>query len=567
MQGCFRGLNRALIARGRRASLCWGTLSLVQAALPAVLALGEAFGSRYVVQDDARQHVFWMQQYVDPSLFPGSLIADYFRSVAPPGYAALYRAFALLGVEPLLLAKVMPLFLSVATAACCYALIRRATGRPAAGFAVSFILVQNLWLLDALSNATPRAFLHPLFLGGLCALQARSIAGTAVAAALLGLFYPALLLVFLGALVLLALLCGGEHRRLALFGLGAGSAAVLPFLLFSSSFGPVLSRAAAERLPELHQHGRSAFFHSDPWQFWLCGERSGLLPLEWCEARRRLAPSAPILLVPAAALPLLLYELRRRRSLWRPVIVASIGLFFAAHLLLFRLHLPNRYTQHTFRMIVAVAAGTLLVRGLTRAFSRARRGTAVGRALLAPATLGIGGLMLAAPFAARSVAWHGYTTGRHTALYRFLRQRPPDTLIASLDREADNLPSFAERPVLVAREYAIPFHAGYYDRFRRRAVALVQAQYTDDPTLLQAFNRRFQVDYWLVRDDAFTPEYLDGDWRRTLEPATARAQTALEAGRRPILERARRSCTVLKDEDLALLDAACIDEVARAEES
>ena len=47
-----------------------------------------------VIQDDARQHVFWMQRLVDPGLLKDDLFADYFASQAPPGYVATLPAVA-----------------------------------------------------------------------------------------------------------------------------------------------------------------------------------------------------------------------------------------------------------------------------------------------------------------------------------------------------------------------------------------------------------------------------------------------------------------------------------------
>src|SRR6185503_3873565 len=43
------------------------------------------------------------------------------------------------------------------------------------------------------------------------------------------------------------------------------------------------------------------------------------------------------------------------------VLAASFGLFFAAHALLFTLHLPSRYTIYSLRMVVALAAGIAIV--------------------------------------------------------------------------------------------------------------------------------------------------------------------------------------------------------------
>ncbi|MEB3885120.1 hypothetical protein [Lyngbya sp. CCY1209] len=64
--------------------LLWLGLSLVFATIYGGLAIAEAFSQDYVIQDDARQHVFWMRRFLDPDLFPNDAIADYFQSVAPP---------------------------------------------------------------------------------------------------------------------------------------------------------------------------------------------------------------------------------------------------------------------------------------------------------------------------------------------------------------------------------------------------------------------------------------------------------------------------------------------------
>ncbi|NEQ28184.1 MAG: hypothetical protein F6K28_56225, partial [Microcoleus sp. SIO2G3] len=72
----------------------WFSLSLAFAAVYSTMWLQQAFSSEYVVQDDARQHVFWMRRFLDPELFPNDLIADYFQSVAPWGYTTLYKLFA-----------------------------------------------------------------------------------------------------------------------------------------------------------------------------------------------------------------------------------------------------------------------------------------------------------------------------------------------------------------------------------------------------------------------------------------------------------------------------------------
>src|SRR5262245_60545906 len=103
-------------------TLFWLGLSFVFAAYFAGEGLRQAFSSQYVVQDDARQHVFWMERFVEGGLYPRDLSADYFRTVAPYGYTGLYRLAALLGIDPLLLNKLLPALLGLVTTAYCFAL-------------------------------------------------------------------------------------------------------------------------------------------------------------------------------------------------------------------------------------------------------------------------------------------------------------------------------------------------------------------------------------------------------------------------------------------------------------
>ncbi len=74
--------------------------ALVVTLVYGVATMIEAFAGDWVVQDDARQHVFWMAQLKDPSLFPDCLVVSYFKSVAPVGYVTVFRAAAALGPAP-----------------------------------------------------------------------------------------------------------------------------------------------------------------------------------------------------------------------------------------------------------------------------------------------------------------------------------------------------------------------------------------------------------------------------------------------------------------------------------
>ncbi len=180
----------------------WFSLSLTFAAIYGLPGLQQAFSSDYVVQDDARQHVFWMRRFLDAGLFPNDLIADYFQSVAPLGYTSLYRLFATVGIDPLVLSKLLPIVLGLITTGYCFGVCLQMLPVPLAGFLASLLLNQYLWLRDDLVSATPVAFVYPLFVAFLYYLLRRSLIPMCVAIALLGLFYPQCVFICAGILFL-----------------------------------------------------------------------------------------------------------------------------------------------------------------------------------------------------------------------------------------------------------------------------------------------------------------------------------------------------------------------------
>lgn len=103
------------------------------------------------------------------------------------------------------------------------------------------------------------------------------------------------------------------------------------------------------------------------------------------------------------------------------------------------------------------------------------------------------------------------------------------SLIASLAEEANNLPTFAQRSILVGREYAIPYQLGYYRQFRQRTLELINAQYSPNLTAAKNLIHKYKIDFWLLDKAAFTPEYIaNNSWLKQYQPATAEAITLLQ---------------------------------------
>ena len=141
----------------------WLICSVAFALLYSYLGLRQAFSSEYIVQDDVRQHVFWMWRFLDPDLLPDDLITNYFQSVAPAGYTLTYKLATSLGFSPLTFSKILPLILDVILTIYGFWTCLEIIPIPVAGFVSMVIFNQSLWMDGDLASATPRAFIFPLF--------------------------------------------------------------------------------------------------------------------------------------------------------------------------------------------------------------------------------------------------------------------------------------------------------------------------------------------------------------------------------------------------------------------
>jgi hypothetical protein len=527
----------------------------------------------YTVHNDARQHVFWMQRFLDPELFPRDLIADYFQSVAPLGYAVLYKLLAALGVEPFLVNTVLPGILGVLATIYCFRLCISVFPVPFAGFLSTLLLNQNLWLRDDLSSGTPRAFLYPLLLAFAYYLLRGAFLPCLATIVLQGLFYPQTVFLAAAMLCLRLLRCLSRSLqtsllardyRLYLAGLGTAFVVLGWYAMQNADFGPVITASAARHLPEFSAQGRSAFFIPNAWAYWLYTERSGFFPSEWqyvllCS----FGCCLPLLQRYPARFSLAVKLHRERAMILVELVLASLGMFLMAHLFLFTFHLPSRYTQHSWRILMALGNAMCLAMVL-QAFSTwlIRQLQALWAIRLVPlltASL-LMVLVLWPSYAVRAYPYRlGYLRGTAPELYAFLRQQPKDLVVASLATEADFIPSFAQRSVFVSEEYAIPYHTGYYRQFRQRTVELIAAQYSEHFASVQEFIQRYGIGIWLLDRDAFTPEYVARrPWLMQFQPVASQVIARLQRGTAPALSRLLPLCVVFADQQLLALDARCI---------
>ena len=597
------------MVRERRATWAWLALASAIGLIFALRTSAPALRDPFVVQDDVRQHLFWVPRLHDPALFRDDPIADYYAAQAPPAFTAVYYLLTL-AVDAPTASKLLPLVLTLLLAWGGFALGRALFGRSDAAALGSVLLCWSAWQYDDLASASARSFALPLLACFFAALAAdRRLVALAVLA-LQALAYPlgcapmlavaAIWLVGRPAVAwvvglvqsgrsrssgvipkrsegshadqlgspmreiprrellgMTSLLTDSGHARRGLLGMTdpfpvVGRVALVLLMTVvavgltvvgqipAARYGPVVTADEARAMPEFRPGGRSTYFGTDPYRFWIESTRSGLALVP----KDRLLGGLPALTIPfvlAMALAgwwalgragrVVPPSIPRRAALLVVILVASLGLFAAAHVLLFRLYLPARHVQFTLPIVWAFAGGlawTLAAERVAAGFGpRAARRASAGLVLL-----GIGLLVAHGP-----PEGDFYVTGRHQRLYAYLRGLPPETRVAALPGDSSILPLFGQRAVLVSWEHALPYHPAYYESFQRRARALAQAYYAEDAAPLLALADREDIGVFVANLPQLERRRRGG------------APLALEA----LAER----CGAVRDRDLIAIPVEC----------
>lgn len=526
-----------------------------------------------VVQDDARQHVFWMQRLVDPSLLRDDLFAHYFASQAPLGYVWIFKML-LAVADPLTASKLLPPVLGLVAAIFTFLLVDRLYPSGAAAFLATVLGSWYVWQYDDLPTGSPRAFLLPLTAMLLYALAAGwrwwLVVGVVAAQALI---YPsaAVLGVVLVGSRLVTLECWPPRlasdwrawRTVVVCGVVC-LVLLAPTVFGSSQFGPTVDATTARAMPEFGPGGRNAFFSPDPYEYWIVSYRSGFD----LRVSDLLVAGLPILYELLALACLLPVAAVARR--WRPggpslapavwmvvqIVTASLLLFLAAHALLFRLYLPARFVAWSVPLALAIAAGVGIVALLESAFGARSPGRSAEWSGVA---VGVTVVVLACGLAVYPARFDGnFVPDRTPAITAYLRELPPDALVVGVPTEADSVPAFSGRRVLINREYALAYHLGYYREVERRARDVIEAYYAESPAPLFELISKYGVTVFLVNRAAFDPSTAADAWAGNFAPYTGDVLRRVESRRRFALEDAVRRCGVLTEGDVTVVPAACL---------
>ena len=547
----------------------WLSISLLFTLYYGIVSYYHGFSQEYIVQDDIRQHIVWLQRLIDPELFPNDFIADYFENLAPLGFKALYFKAAKLGIEPIWLARILPTVLAIITTVYIYLFTLKILPKASTGFLATLFVNQLVWLNDDLITATPRAFLYPLLAAFLYYLSINSLIPCLILMLLQGWFYPHILLIEMGVLTLKLLIIKRKSLRLTAnkfryiwwaMGLIITAIALYPLTQTPPELATVVTARQMQQMPEFNLGGRTPYFGTGI-RFWFY-DNSGLS-----------LPAFPTIVWCSLGLPWLLTTklptvnlITNKIVILLQVTIASLSMYVLAHLFLPVLHLPSRFTYHSLRLILGITTAIVLTVILDTLKiwldkklhlpSKLLDKIKIALIIIVSTTIVI---VPAIPFIFTS--FQNWKVGTNPEIYRYLARQPKDILVASLSEDANNIPAFSQRSILVGGEFAFAYHPVYYNRVKQRTVDLLQAQYSPNIEVLTSFIRKYGVDYIMLDKTAFTPEYLlekdwliNSSWRDETELAIAQIESEFVSALAKLIP----NCSVVSTDNSFLIDTSCI---------
>jgi hypothetical protein len=520
----LKNLSNLVAPQGSRSAPPWPELlvALISGAI-FVLAHFQALTNRFIINDDVRQQLYWMQQWQDPSLFRGDLLTGYARHYVPWGVKGLYW-LASWWVSPLYFSKLLCGFLFVFLAICLFKIGSRLLDRR-----LGWMMVAVFWLmpffLDNLAGGLARSFAAPLLALFWLGWQARRPWLMGAALLLQALFIPYIFMVAAPATLLAWLLARlgrddpppfpAQTFHFFLLGLGAALVFAMNLQFSADGYGPLVSAREMVNHPEFYAHGRFPLLPEpsllweliSPWEFIAPFREGGLVA-------GILGCGLLVVLVAAGARRLDWAIWRQRLKPAWYLGLASLILYFLARLFLLKLFVPDRYLMYTLNLFYCL----LLALGLQAALRLDRwpRHLAI-LALVAAAGLGAWRL--------QGVGLKDYSAYR--PLYAALASTPKEALIAGHPNLMDTIPTFARRRAFATYELAHPWSRGYWAKLQPRLRDFFKAYYAADPQEVVAFCRKYGIAFLIVDDRHFTPAFLKGGYflfpyEKPLNPGVSR---------------------------------------------
>lgn len=476
----------------------------------------QALTNQYVINDDVRQQIYWMQRWQDPDLFRNDVLTRYAENYVPIGVKSIYYAFS--GVmNPVQFSKVVTGFLFVINAVLLFLIgCRFGDNFTALIFSTGSLLFTSF--ITKISGGMSQSFAYPLMLLYLYYLASENLLGASVAIMIQSIFNP---YIFVLCSLTHSLYLLKNHGRLvveifwpslrpsasgiSLFKLfllnvpiiiGVVAMIVQHVFLRTTEFGDLISWVDIYGHVEYTSAGRYQLVPG-PTFFWEIFRPVTLLVL--FDDYGNVAG----VLSSFAGLTIFFWAIAINKwtvnvsSLWfmAYLITASVILYFVSYEVIMRLFLPRRYVEFSFNLIYCIIFAAC-VSSISRSLNLKTRHLV----LLVMILVGLGSLRI------YNVGIYDYS--KDSDLYDFMSQTPKDSVVAGPPEVIDNVVTFSRRKGFVTFELSHTWFTRYWKTIKKRTFDFFDLYYADDPAMIRDFAQRNGIDYMIVRERDFDPENM-----------------------------------------------------------
>lgn len=479
-----------------------------------VLGHYDALTNPYVINDDVRQQIYWMQRWQDPDLFRDDLLTRYAENYVPIGVKSIYYVFSGF-MNPVQFSKALTGVLFVINGVLLFLIATKfADNFTALVFAIcSFFFT---CFIDKISGGMSQSFAYPLLLAYLYFLASENLLGASLTIMIQSIFNPYIFV-----------LCGMTHALFLLKRYGKDFFKWLKTFEWNTDNKPGLLKLVLAHTPVLIGVAAMMVQHV----FMRTAEFGDLISwvdiyghVEYTAAGRyQLAPGpdlywevfrpvvtlvlfddfGPVAGAASGALCLLLLLWAVAINKWDVdtskmwflayLIVASVILYLVSYEVIMRLFLPRRYVEFSFSIIYLIllaACASSVVKSMNlRAFSL------TGILML---TLVLAGLRI------HNYGVYDYSVDKK--LYDFISETPKSSMVAGPPELMDNVMTFGKRKAFVTFELSHTWFSEYWKLVRKRTFDFFDAYYASDPEKIYEFTNKYAIDYLVVRDKDFDPK-------------------------------------------------------------
>ncbi len=457
---------------------------------------------------DASQHAWWLYRFADPQLFPNDLAAKFMSMpiYSPPGYQAIFRITAGL-IDPQHLSETLAILLALLSAYLCYRIGKLIGGWV--GAVTALLAFALLPIIELHEGGFPRSFGLPIVLGAMLAIRLRKWWLFGLVCLASSIVYPPVFLNIapVGLIIFIIGLVKSyfhpERDMLTLpktiwptvLGIFLGLVAMLNIARvylkpLPPEVGSFYTYKEAKQMPEWSKEGRNAFFRG-PTAFYYHGPTSGIgLPRDYL-----------FLALTCLALTLARNHRIIIAEVWA-LLLFSVLMWGLAHLLLFKLYLPSRYTTYslpTFAIFWAAGLGGQIFHDFRRV---------IARRYYIPASMIIGIVCIPMGVIAINSGFTQYLSGSQwkapagfeEAISK-IKEMPKDVLIAAHPVDANAIPMRSRHSVLVNGESSIAYHRVYYAEMQKRLYSSFAMFYATDWRVVDALADQYGVSVFLVNQN------------------------------------------------------------------